>query len=57
MLQVKITQEEALKLKYNEYGMTSGKKDKETGKRETIYFCSNLVFIQNFDREKQFITI
>ena len=57
MLQVKITQEEALKLKYNEYGMTSGKHSKQTGKRETIYFCSNLVFIQNFDREKEFITI
>jgi hypothetical protein len=57
MLYVKITKEEALKLGSREYGLTGGKKNKETGERETIYFCSNLVFIQNFDREKEFITI
>ena len=57
MLYVKITKEEALKLGSREYGLTSGKRNKETGERETIYFCSNLVFIQNFEREKEFITI
>ena len=57
MLYVKITREEALKLGSRQYGITSGKKDNVTGERETIYFCSNLVFIQNFEREKEFITI
>ena len=57
MLQVRITKEEALKLSSRQYGLTSGKKNKETGERETIYFCSNLVFIQNFEREKEFIEI
>lgn len=57
MLYVKITREEALKVGSRQYGLTSGKRDKENGERETIYFCSNLVFIQNFEREKEFITI
>lgn len=57
MLYVKITKEEALKLSPKHYGITSGKKNKETGKRETIYFCSNLVFIKNFEREKEFLEI
>jgi hypothetical protein len=57
MLYVKITKEEALKLGSKKYGITSGKRNKETGEIETIRFCSNLVFIQNFDREKEFITI
>jgi len=57
MLYTKITKEEVLTLNPKEYGITSGKKDKETGIRETIYFCSNLVFVQNFKREKEFITI
>jgi hypothetical protein len=57
-LYVKITREEALELSSREYGITSGKRDKETGERETIYFCSNLVFIRNFEREnKEFIEI
>jgi hypothetical protein len=55
MLQVKITKEEAAKIP-TKYGITSGKKD-ENGKRETIYFCSNLVFLNNFNRDKEFITI
>jgi len=57
MLYVKITKEEALKLGSRQFGITSGKRNKETGERETIYFCSNLVFIQNFEREKEFIEI
>jgi len=57
MLYVEITKDEALKLGSNNYGITSGKRDKETGLRTTIYFCSNLVFIHNFNREKEFITI
>ncbi len=57
MLYVEITKEEALKLGSREYGLTGGKKNKETGGREAVYFCSNLVFIQNFEREKEFITI
>jgi len=57
MLYVEITKEETLIIGTKQYGITSGKRDKETGLRTTIYFCSNLVFIQNFDREKEFITI
>jgi hypothetical protein len=57
MLYVKITKEEAFKVGSKNYGITSGKKNKETGLRETIYFCTNLVFIQNFEREKEFIEI
>lgn len=57
MLYVKITKEEALKIGLKKSGITSGRRDKITGKRETIYFCSNLDFISNFEREKEFITI
>ena len=57
MLYVKITKEEALKIGSKQTGITSGRRDKVTGERETIYFCSNLVFISNFDREKEFVTI
>lgn len=57
MLYVQITKEEALEIGSKNYGITSGKRNKETGLRPTIYFCSNLVFIQIFNREKEFITI
>jgi hypothetical protein len=57
MLYVKITKEESTIIGSRKSGITSGKKDKTTGEREIIYFCSNLVFISNFDREKEFITI
>lgn len=57
MLYVKITKEEALKVGANNYGIASGKKNKETGIRETFHFCSNKVFIHYFDREKEFIVI
>jgi len=56
MLYVKITKEEALSLgSSRNYGITSGKKI--NGVRETIYFCSNLIFIKNFEREKELIEI
>ena len=57
MLYVKITKEESKIIGATKTGLTSGKKNIETGERELIYFCSNLVFIQNFDREKEFIEI
>lgn len=57
MLYVKITKEESLIIGSKNTGLTSGKRNKETGLRETIYFCSNLDFIKNFDREKEFINI
>jgi len=57
MLYVKITKKEAEILGSIKTGLTSGKKDEITGIRETIYFCSNLEFIKNFDREKEYITI
>ena len=57
MLYVKITKEESKIIGATKSGLTSGKKNIETGERELIYFCSNLVFIQNFDREKEFIEI
>jgi len=57
MLYVKITKKESELIGAKKTGYTSGKKDKITGKREEIRFCSNLVFIQNFEREKEFIAI
>jgi hypothetical protein len=58
MLYVKITKEELIILGSRKTGITSGKKDKKTGKRELIYFCSNLDFIGLcLEREKEFIKI
>ena len=57
MEKVIITREEALSLRYNEYGITSGKKDATTGLRPTIYFTLTHIFDKNFKREKEFITI
>lgn len=57
MLYVKITKEEAEKLGSRKTGITSGKRNEKTGIRETIYFCSNLDFNRNFNREKEYITI
>ena len=56
MLYVKITEEEALKIGSRNYGLTS-ERNKETKEKKTIYFCDNLTFIKNFDREKEFINI
>jgi hypothetical protein len=57
MRYVKITKEESLKVNHKEIGITSGKKDKETGKRETIYFCSSLEFSRVFGQDIQKIFI
>ena len=58
MKQVMITKEEALTLKYSEYGITSGKRDKITGIRPTIYFCEELVFEKNINRSnKEYVNI
>ncbi len=56
MLYVKITQEEALKIGSRNYGLIS-ERNKETKEKKIIYFCDNLTFIKNFDREKEFINI
>ena len=58
MLHVIITQEEIKLIGINKVGITSGKKNPQTGKREKIYFCTNLDFIKSgIQREKQFIKI
>lgn len=57
-MNVIITQEEIKLIGINKIGITSGKKDKLTGIREKIYFCSNLDFIKSgIERKKQFIKI
>ena len=56
MLYVKITKEETRKVGSRNYGITSII-NKKTGLWETVYYCSNLVFIKNFEREKEFIEI
>ena len=58
MLHVIITKEEIHIIGAKKIGITSGKKDPQTGKREKIYFCTNLDFIKSgIQREKQFIEI
>ena len=58
MLYVKITKEESIKIGQNKTGLSSGKRNKENGERELIYFCSNIDFIKSgIEREKEFIEI
>ncbi len=59
MRYVKITKEQAKQIGIREIGYTSGKRDKETGKREDILFCSSLAFVTVFgyDVEREFIEI
>ena len=59
MRYVKLTNEQAKKLKPKQIGLTSGKRDKTTGLRPTIKFCSSLDFsiVFGYDVEKEFISI
>ena len=59
MRYVQLTNEQAEKMNSKQIGLTSGKRDKETGVRPTIKFCSSLDFSIAFghDVEKIFITI
>lgn len=51
-----ITKEEIKIVGHRNYGITSGKKDKN-GVRPTIYFCEEYIFDLHFTREKEFINI
>ena len=59
MRYVKLTEEQAKKIKSRNKGLKSGKRDKLTGVREKIVFCSSLDFVSVFgyDVEREFITI
>jgi hypothetical protein len=43
MLYVKKSQRRIFKVGSKRTGITSGRRDKVTGERETIYFCSNFL--------------
>lgn len=59
MRYVKLTKDQANKVSHKEKGYTSGKKDKETGIRPDIIFCSVVAFVKAFghDVEREFIEI
>lgn len=59
MRYVKLTEAQAKKIKSNKIGLTSGEKDKETGLRPNIKFCSSIDFVSVFgyDVKREFITI
>tara|TARA_R110001632_G_C11094444_1_gene390269 strand:+ start:211 stop:390 length:180 start_codon:yes stop_codon:yes gene_type:complete len=59
MRYVKLTNEQASKINSKKIGLTSGKRNKKTGLRPTIKFCSSLDFVSVFgyDVERNFITI
>ena len=58
MLYVIVKKDEIPLIGIKKIGITSGKKSPITGKREIIYFCTNLDFIKSgIEREKEFIKI
>ncbi len=59
MRYVKLTNEQAKKINFKKIGLTSGKRNKETGIRPTIKFCSSLDFVSVFgyDVKREFIEI
>ncbi len=59
MRYVKLTEEQAKQMNSKKIGLTSGKRNKETGVRPIIKFCSSLDFVLAFGRdvEREFITI
>jgi len=59
MRYVKLTKKQAQKVSSKYKGYTSGKRNKETGIRPTIIFCSSLDFVSVFghDIKREFITI
>lgn len=57
MRYAKLTSEQAKEINSKEKGYTSGKRNKETGIREEIVFCSMLVFRKAFGYEIEVETI
>lgn len=59
MRYVKLTEEQARKIGSKKVGLTSGRRDKKTGVRPTIKFCSSLDFVRAFgyDVNREFIEI
>lgn len=59
MRYVKLTNEQSKMIPSKEIGYTSGKRNKETGVRPTIKFCSSLAFVRVFgyEVERTFIEI
>ena len=59
MRYVKLTEEQAKKINSKKIGHTSGKKDKKTGLRTHVMFCSSLDFVKVFgyDVKRKFIKI
>ncbi len=59
MRYVKLTSDQAKKINAKHKGYTTSKKNKLTGERENIIFCSSLIFIGTFgyDVERKFIEI
>ena len=59
MRYIKLTNEQTNKINSKKIGLTSGKRNKETGIRPTIKFCSSLDFVLAFGRdvEREFIEI
>ena len=57
MRYVQLTNEQAKKINSKKIGLTSGKRDKETGVRPTIKFCSSLDFSMEFGRDLERIFI
>jgi len=59
MRYVKLTKEQSKKISITKKGLTSGKRDKKTGLRPSIVFCSSLDFSIEFgsDAKREFITI
>tara|TARA_R110000787_G_scaffold181665_1_gene293676 strand:+ start:134 stop:313 length:180 start_codon:yes stop_codon:yes gene_type:complete len=59
MRYVKLTNDQANKINSNKIGFTSGRRNKETGIRPNIKFCSSLDFVSVFgyDVEREFIEI
>jgi len=51
MRYVKLTEEQVKKINSKKIGLTSGKRDKETGIRPTIKFCSWLDFVKVFGHD------
>jgi hypothetical protein len=56
---VEITKEQANRIETKKIGFTSGKRNKDTGVRPSIMFCSSLEFVSAFGYEvdRKFIEI
>ena len=59
MQYVQLTEKQAKRIPTSKTGYTSGKRNKATGLREQIKFCSRLVFVSEFGYKvkKKYITI